>query len=98
MHAGIYKQRQKTSPSEQALTAWGTASMELPASATKSFAGPGQIFKRENKMLCWLLTQKVITSPLRQPFCIIQQVGRTVPDAGGGLCQIQVDHMLLVHC
>lgn len=33
-----------------------------------------------------------------QPFYIIQQVGRTVPDAGRGLCQIRVDHMLLVHC
>ena len=73
-------------------------SMELPVSATKSFVGPGQTLKRENKMLCWLLIQKTITSALRQPFCIIQQVGRTVPDAGRGLCQIQVDHMLLVHC
>lgn len=86
------------SPPEQALTAWGTASMELPASATKPFVGSGPIFKRENKMLCWLLRQKIITSALRQPFCIIQQVGRTVPDAGRGLCQIPADHMLLVHC
>jgi len=56
--------------------------MELPASATKSLGGPDQIFKKENKMLCCLLTQKIITSAFRQPFCIIQQVGRTVPDAG----------------
>lgn len=60
-HAGLYKQRWKISQSEWAHTAWG---MGLPASATKSFLGPGQIFKRENKMLCWLLTQKIITSAL----------------------------------
>lgn len=97
-HAGTHKWRWETSPSERALTARATASKELPASATKPFVGPGQIFKRENKMLCWLLRQKIITSALRQPFCIVQQVGRTVPDAGRGLCQIAADHMLLVHC
>lgn len=94
----LYKQRLQTSPLERALTACDTASMEQPASVTKSSVGQAGFLKRENKTLCRLLTQKIITSALGQPFCIIQQVGRTVPDAGGGLCQIRIHHMLLAHC
>ena len=98
MHTYTYKHAETTNISIRMSTALHTASMELPASATKSFVGPGWIFKRENKVLCWLLIQKIITSALRQPFCTIQQVGRMVPDAGTALRQIQVHHMLLVHC
>lgn len=84
-HAGLYKQRWKTSSSEWAHTAWGTASMGLPASATKSFLGPGQIFKRENKMLCWLLTQKIITSALSHSTLFSRLGGQCLMLAGASV-------------
>lgn len=84
-HAGLYKQRWKISPSERAHTAWGTASMGLPASATKSFVGPGQTFKRENKMLCWLLTQKIITSALSHSTLFSRLGGQCLMLAGASV-------------
>lgn len=71
---------------------YGTASF-----CHKILCGPRpDFYKRKQNALLAFDTEDHYFSA--QPFYIIQQVVRTVPDAGRGLCQIGVDHMLLVHC
>lgn len=70
----------RMSPYNLGFSKYGTASF-----CHKILLGPGQIFKRENKMLCWLLTQKIITSALSHSTLFSRLGGQCLMLAGASV-------------